>query len=69
MRLYGIDEADIAFVLSAPAALDALAGERGSVQETIPHLPHRYVLKVVFVRKGSDIEVVTVYPMKKGAKE
>ena len=68
MRLYDIDEADVEFVLSAPSVRNSPAGERAFAHEEKSHSPRNYVLKVVFVRKGSDIEVVTVYPLKKGAK-
>jgi len=49
MRLYDIDEADVEFVLFAPAVLKSLSGERAAMQEEKPHSPRKYVLKVVFV--------------------
>lgn len=66
MKLYGITAADVTATIERPDTTEN-QGDATAVIKAFPDRYSGYPLKVVYERKGSDIVVVTAYPLKKKA--
>ena len=68
MKLYGILEADVAEAIQKPDSRDEESGKT-VVLKRFSNRFSGFPLKVVYLKEGGEIFIITAYPLKKARRE